>query len=148
MPSIIPSYVYTLFASLIVGSILICACALSTLNLKNEATQQQLSNISEYVATESLELTSHAQADNLTATLSLTLPTSVGDQRYWIQIKNDTAKTWVEVGLGTTPTNSQQRTYIPTDAAASGTYVSGLGVATLECTSNDSGVYLSLFGGS
>jgi hypothetical protein len=148
MPSIIPSYVYTLFASLIVGSILISACALSTLNLKNEAAQQQLSNIAEYVATESLELTSHAKTDNSTATLSLTLPTSVGDQRYWIQLKNDTARTWVEVGLGITPVTSQQRTYIPADAAASGTYVSGLGVATLECTSNGSEVYLSLSGGS
>jgi len=148
MPTMIPSYVYTLFASLIVGSIVICACTLSTLNLKNEATQQQLSNIAEYVATESLDLTSHAKADNLTATLSLTLPTSIGDQRYWIQIKNDTARTWVEVGLGTTPVNSQQRTYIPADAAASGTYLSGLGVATLECTSNGSEVYLSLSGGS
>jgi hypothetical protein len=144
----IPSYVYTLFASLIVGSIVICACGLSTLNLKNEAAQQQLSNIAEYVATESLELTSHAQADNLTATLSLTLPTSVGDQRYWIQIKNDTSRTWVEVGLGTTPLTSQQRTYIPADVSASGTYVSGLGVATLECTSDSSGVYLALSGGS
>jgi hypothetical protein len=144
----IPSYVYTLFASLIVGSIVICACTLSTLNLKNEATQQQLSNIAEYVATESLELTSHAKADNLTATLSLTLPTSLGDQRYWIQIKNDTARTWVEVGLGTTPVASQQRTYIPADATASGTYVSGLGVATLECTSDGSEVYLTLSGGS
>jgi hypothetical protein len=144
----IPSYVYTLFASLIVGSILICACALSTLNLENEAAQQQLSNIAEYVATESLELTSHAKADNLTATLSLTLPTSIRDQRYWIQIKNDTVRTWVEVGLGTSPTNSQQRTYIPADIAASGTYVSGLRVATLECTSDGSSVYLSLSGGN
>ncbi len=144
----IPSYVYTLFASLIVGSIVICACTLQTLNLKNEAAQQQLSNIAEYVATESLELTSHAEADNLTATVSLTLPSSVGDQRYWIQIKNDTARTWIEVGLGTTPMTSQQRTYIPADIAASGTYLSGFGPATLECTSDGSSVTLSLTGGS
>jgi hypothetical protein len=148
MPSMIPSYVYTLFASLIVGSIVICACTLSTLNLKNEAAQQQLSNIAEYVATESLELTSHAKADNLTATVSLALPSSVGDQRYWIQIKNDTSRTWVEVGLGTTPMTSQQRTYIPADVYASGTYLSGFGPATLECTSDSSGVYLALSGGS
>jgi hypothetical protein len=147
LPSIIPAYVYTLFAALIVGSIVICACGLSTLSVKNEAAQQQLSNIAEYVATGSLELTSHAKADNLTTTLSLTVPSSVGDQRYWIQIKNDSSKAWVEVGFGTTPTVSEQRTYIPAEVVASGTYTSGLGPATLECYSGNSNVYLTLSGG-
>jgi hypothetical protein len=148
LPSTIPSYVYTLFASLIVGSIVICACGLSTLNVKNEAEQQQLSNIAGYVATESLELISHARADNLTTTLSLTVPSSIGDQRYWMQIKNDSSRTWVEVGFGTTPSSSEQRTYIPAEASASGTYTSGLGTATLECYSDSSGVYLTLSGGN
>ncbi|MCW4047050.1 MAG: hypothetical protein NWE99_05765 [Candidatus Bathyarchaeota archaeon] len=148
MPSIIPSYMYTLFASLIVGSIVICACGLSTLSVKNEAKQQQLANIAEYIATESLELTSRAKADNLTATLSLTLPPSIGDQRYWIQIKNDSSRAWVEAGFGTTPTVNQQRAYIPTEVFASGTYTSGLGAAKLECYSDGSGVYLTLSGGS
>jgi hypothetical protein len=148
LPSTIPSYVYTLFASLIVGSIVICACGLSTLNVKNEAEQQQLSNIAGYVATESLELISHARADNLTTTLSLTVPSSIGDQRYWMQIKNDSSRTWVEVGFGTTPSSSEQRTYIPAEASASGTYTSGLGTATLECYSDNSGVYLTLSGGN
>jgi hypothetical protein len=148
LPSIIPSYVYTLFASLIVGSIVICACGLSTLSVKNEAKQQQLANIADYIATESLRLISHARADNLTATLSLTVPSSIGDQRYWIQIKNDSSRAWVEVGFGTTPTVSEQRKYIPAEVSASGTYTSGLGAATLKCYSDGSGVYLTLSGGS
>jgi hypothetical protein len=45
MPLIIPSYVYTLFASLIVGTIVVSACSLSTLNVKTEAENQQLTNI-------------------------------------------------------------------------------------------------------
>ena len=95
MPSMIPSYVYTLFASIIVGTIVISACGLSTVNVKHEAEKQQLSNISEYVATESLELVAHATAENLTSTFHLNVPSLIGSQRYWIRIANDSAKTWV-----------------------------------------------------
>jgi hypothetical protein len=148
LPSIIPSYVYTLFASLIVGTIVIAACGLSTVNVKAEAEKQQLSNIAEYVATESLELISHATAENLTSTLHLDVPQLIGNQRYWIKIANDSAKTWVEVGFGTTALSSEQRAYIPSEVAASGTYISGSGVANLECYADSSGVHLTLFGGN
>lgn len=148
MPSIIPSYVYTLFASIIVGTIVIAACGLSTLNVKHEAEKQQLSNMSEYVATESLELISHATAENLTSTLRLNVPPLIGNQRYWIKIANDSAKTWVEVGFGTTAISSEQRTYMPSAVSASGTYTSVSGAAILECYSNSSGVHLTLSGGS
>ena len=148
MPSIIPSYIYTLFASIIVGTIVISACGLSTANVKYEAEKQQLSNIAEYVATESLELISHATAENLTATLHLNVPQLIGNQRYWIKIANDSAKTWVEVGFGTTVISSEQRAYIPSEVAASGTYTSGSGAAILECFSDSSGVQLNLSGGN
>ncbi len=148
MPSIIPSYVYTLFASLIVGTIVIAACGLSTVNVKAEAEKQQLSNIAEYVATESLELISHATAENLTSTLHLDVPQLIGNQRYWIKIANDSAKTWVEVGFGTSALSSEQRAYIPSEVVASGTYISGSGVANLECYADGSGVHLALFGGN
>jgi hypothetical protein len=148
VPSIIPSYIYTLFASLIVGTIVISACGLSTVNVKAEAEKQQLSNIAEYVATESLELVSHASAENLTSTLHLNVPPRIGNQRYWVKITNDSARTWVEAGFGTTALSSQQRTYIPSEAAASGTYISGSGVATLECYSDSAGVHLTLSGGN
>jgi hypothetical protein len=148
VPSIIPSYVYTLFASIIVGTIVISACGLSTVNVKHEAEKQQLSNIAEYVATESLELISHATAENLTSTLQLDVPQLIGNQRYWIKIANDSAKTWVEVGFGTTALSSEQRAYIPSEAAASGTYISGSGVASLECYADSSGIHLTLYGGN
>jgi hypothetical protein len=148
VPSIIPSYVYTLFASIIVGTIVISACGLSTLNVKTEAEKQQLSNISEYVATESLDLISHAAAENLTSTLHLDLPQLIGNQRYWIEIANDSARAWVEAGFGTTAVSSDQRAYIPADASASGTYVSDSGSAILECYSDGAGVHLTLSGGN
>ena len=148
MPSIIPSYIYTLFASIIVGTIVISACGLSTANVKSEAEKQQLSNIAEYVATESLELISHTTAENLTSTLHLNVPPLIGNQRYWIKIANDSAKTWVEAGFGTTAFSSEQRAYIPSEVAATGTYTSGSGAAILECYSVSSGVHLTLSGGN
>jgi hypothetical protein len=148
VPSIIPSYIYTLFASIIVGTLVISACGLSTANVKAEAEKQQLSNIAEYVATESLQLISRATVENLTSTLHLNVPQLIGNQRYWIRIASDSAKTWVEVGFGTTAFSSEQLAYIPSDASASGTYISGSGAATLECNSDGSGVYLALSGGS
>jgi len=148
MPSIIPSYIYTLFASIIVGTIVISACGLSTVNVKHEAEKQQLSNIAEYVATESMELISHAAAENLTSTLHLNVPQLIGSQRYWIKVANDSAKTWVEVGFGTTAISSEKLAYIPSEVAASGTYTSGSGAAILECHSDSSGVQLTLSGGN
>ena len=148
MPSIIPSYVYTLFASLIVGTIVVSACSLSTLNVKTEAETQQLTNIAEYVATESLDLISHAISENLTSTLHLNVPQLIGNKMYWIQIANDSARTWVESGFGTTAPSSEQRTYIPMEVSASGTYTSDSGVATLECYSDSVGIHLTLSGGS
>jgi hypothetical protein len=148
VPSIIPSYIYTLFASIIVGTIVISACGLSTVNIKNEAEKQQLSNIAEYVATESLELVSQASSENLTSTLHIDVPQLIGNQRYWIKMENNSAKAWVEVGFGTTVLSSEQLAYIPSEVTVSGTYISGSGAAILECFSNSSGVKLNLSGGN
>ena len=116
--------------------------------MKYEAEKQQLSNIADYVATESLELISHAAAENLTSTLHLDVPPLIGNQRYWIKMANDSAKAWVEVGFGTTVLSSGQLAYIPSDVAASGTYISGSGAVLLECYSDSSGVQLTLSGGN
>ena len=148
MPSIIPSYIYTLFASIIVGTIVISACGLSTANMKSEAEKQQLSNIADYVATESLELIARAEAENLTSTLHINVPQLIGNQRYWVRIANDSARTWVEAGFGTNAVSSEQRTYIPSQVAASGAYVSGSGAAIIEYHSDGAGTYLTLSGGS
>ena len=148
MPSIIPSYVYTLFASIIIGTLIISMCGLSFANVKREAEKQQLSSIAEYVAVKSMALVSHAPADNLTSTVRLDVPSIVGNQRYWIQILNDSSNTWVEVGFGTTDMSSNQRAYIPSELSASGAYTSGSGAAFLEYYSDSAGVHLTLYGGS
>jgi hypothetical protein len=133
MPSIIPSYVYSLFAALIVGTIVLYACSLSTVNIRNEAATQQLSNIDEYVATQSLSLLSHTTEDKQNSTLTLDIPSDIGNEIFWVRINNDSSNAWVESGFGTNATVSQTRMCLPVTVVASGTFVSGSGQALLEC---------------
>ena len=147
MPTIIPSYVYSLFAAIIVGSIIVYACSLSTLNIRNEAGNQQLSNIDEYVATQSLTLLTHTTEDNQNSTQYLDIPSQVGNQPYWIRIANDSSSAWVESGFGTNVTSSQPHIYIPAQVSASGAFISGSGKALLQCHSENQIVTLTLTNG-
>jgi sporulation-control protein spo0M len=147
MPSIIPGYVYTLFASIIVGTLIIGMCGLSVASVKHDAEEQQLSTIASYVVAKSVALSSQAVATDFTLKLPLDLPSSVGNQRYWVRIQNDSYRTWVEVGYGSAALSTQQRAYIPVEVSASGVYVSGSGVAYLEYSVSASGAYLTLIGG-
>jgi hypothetical protein len=148
MPSIIPGYLYALFASVIVGTLIISSCALATINVKAEAEKQQLSNISDYVATKGMELVASAPSNNCTLKATLDVPPLIGNQRYWIRILNDSSRAMVEVGFGTIAVSSEQRAYIPSDADASGIYISGSGAAFLQYHSNNTGSYLTLYGGN
>jgi hypothetical protein len=146
MPSIVPSYVYVLFASVIVGTIIIGACGVSILEIKNNADKQQLSNIAEYVTAQSNKMILQATRDNANSTVYLNLPINVGYQKYWIQIENDTSKAWVTAGFGSIQTSSQQRTYLPADISASGVYTSYSGIAVLKCETDGSHVTLTING--
>ena len=144
MPSIIPSYVYTLFACMIVGALLIGASSLSSIRVKNEADLQELKNIADYVATTSFELVSSTKTNNLTAKFILSIPAVVGNQRYWVQLDNDSFRCWVNIGFGTTPHSGGQQTYIPSNVAAFGDYVSGAGIPVLRCYNDGSAIYLEI----
>ena len=133
MPSIIPSYVYSLFAALMVGIIIVIACSVVTAGVKINADNQQLTNINEYVATQSLTLLSHATYDNQNITQTLDIPSQVGNQRFWIKIANDSSTAWVESGFGATVLSSDLRIEMPAKVAASGSFVSGSGRPVLEC---------------
>lgn len=144
MPTIIPSYVYSLFAALIVGTIVIYACSTYTINIRNEAATQQLTNIDEYVATQSLTILSHTTENKQNSTLSLNIPSGIGNQRFWIRISSDSSGAWVESGFGTTAAASPERICIPAAVLASGTFVSGSGRALLECHFEDQVATLTL----
>jgi hypothetical protein len=133
MPSIIPGWVYSIFAALIVGTIIVYACSISTLNVKNQANSQQLKNIDEYVAAQSLSLLSHTTENNQNTTQFLDIPSSIGNQRFWIRIANDSSGAWVESGFGTTLSSNSVQMNIPANFDASGYFISGSGRAKLQC---------------
>jgi hypothetical protein len=144
MPTIIPGYVYSLFAALLVGAIVVYSCSLSTLNIKNQATNQQLKNIGEYVAAQSLSLLLHTTKDNQNTTQFLDIPSQVGNQIFWINLANDSSGAWVESGLGTAVTSSELHTTIPATVVASGIFISGSGKAFLQCHFENQSVTLTL----
>jgi hypothetical protein len=148
LPSIIPSYVYTLFACMIVGALLIAAASMSSVNVKNQADLQELKNIADYIATTSFQLATSTEENNLTATVTLSIPVAVGNQRYWVQLDNDSFRCWVNIGFGRTPRIGGQRTYIPSEIAAFGAYVSGEGLPVLRCYNDGSATYLEIFQGA
>jgi len=143
MVTIIPGYVYSIFAALIVGAIIVASCSLSMVNLRNEAESQQLANVDEYVAAQSLTLITHVTEDNQSTTQFLDLPSQIGNQEYSISITNDSSSAWVESGFGAT-VQSQPQIYIPAEINASGTFVSVWGRAFLQCYYQNQIVTLTL----
>ena len=133
MPSIIPGWVYSIFAALIVGAIIIYACSISTLNVKNLANTQQLRNIDEFVATQSLSLLSQTTENNQNTTQFLDIPSSIGNQRFWIRIDSNPSGARVESGFGTTVSSNNIQMSIPANFEASGYFISGSGRAKLQC---------------
>jgi hypothetical protein len=144
VPSIIPSYVYTFFALSVVGTLLICTFSAFAVSVKQDVETEQLKNLLEYVAAESCELISTATTNNSTVTVSLPLPSRVGENRYWIQFRNDSSNAWIEGGLGTSPVQTPLTIFVPGLVDASGLYISGYGFAELECQIQGTVTFLNL----
>jgi hypothetical protein len=149
MPSIIPSYIYALFASVIVGTIVITSCALVTVNVKAAAEEQQLSNIADYVAAKCMELAAVPPATNLSVSVPVDVPALIGNRRYSIQIQNDQTHVWVKTNFEqSSEALGGQHTYVPLNLNASGFYISGSGPAFLRMDLNQTGSFLELYGGN
>ena len=131
-----------------VGTIVITTCGLMTTNIKSEAEKQQLSNIAQYVATKSMEAISKPQIGYSTQIVSLSIPPLIGNQRYWIQIQNDSSNVWVEAGFGSTFATSEQRAYIPSKVSASGASISDSSTKSIKYQQNSTGTYLTIIGGN
>ena len=148
MPSVIPSYVYTFFALSVVGTLLICTFSAFSVSVKQDVEVEQLKNLLEHVAAESCELISTTTANNSTATVTVSMPSRLGEKRYWIQFRNDSSRAWIEGGLGTTPVQTNLNIFLPGTVAASGLYTSGYGFAELECQLQGTLVCLNMSEGS
>lgn len=98
---------------------------------------RQLKNLMDNVAAKSTELLTLTLAINSTVEAFLQMPTAIGNKHYWLQLRNDSARAWLEGGLGSVPTEGMElRTYIPKEAFATGYYVGGYGAAHLKCCLN------------
>jgi len=146
MPSIIPSYIYTLFASLIVSTLIIGMCGIVTSNIKLEAEKQQLSNIVDYVTAKSVEVASNALAYNISSTVSLDIPNLIGNKVYWIRITDDGERAFVEGGFGAAIHQSRLEVEIPLEVSASGAHISTSNLAFLSCHVTDQSIQLELKG--
>lgn len=133
VPTIIPGYLYSLFAALIVGSIVVYACATATTAMQSQAQTQQLTNINQYVAAEAMTLLSHTNQENQTTTCNLDLPSSVGNQRYWISLDTDSQGALVRSGFGAQVQPTSFGTYVPAEVEASGSFIGGSGRPMLQC---------------
>lgn len=132
MVSSIPGYMYSLFASLIIGSILVCAVAVETTSIRSSANQQQLENIQQYVAAQALTLITQTTIEGQTTTQYLDIPSAIGNQRFYIHLASDQNSAWVTSGFSQNTTSSRA-SEVPAKAEAQGTYLSGSGRPLLEC---------------
>lgn len=137
MPSITVSYLYTFTALIAVSSLLIFSFMAYTNTLQAFSETKQLRNLINYVATKTTELLTLVLTTNASADAFLQMPQAVGNKQYWIKLSNDSAKTWVEGGLGNLPAEQTELwVFIPKEALATGHYIGGYGAAHLKCNAN------------
>jgi hypothetical protein len=134
VPSITIGYLYTFIALLAVSSLLVFSFIAYADVLRFSSEVKQLKNLMEKVAAKSTELLTLALTTNATTEAYLQMPAAVGNQQYWLQIRNNSEKTWVEGGFGNTPMNrTDLRIYLPEEASANGFFIGGYGAAYLKC---------------
>lgn len=143
MVSSIPSYMYSLFASLIIGSILVCAVSVETLSIRGSANEQQLENIQQYVAAQALTLIAQTTFEGQSTIQYLDIPSAIGNQRFYIHLASDQNSAWVTSGFNQNTTISRP-TEVPAKADAQGSYLSGQGRPLLQCHIQNQIVTLTL----
>jgi len=134
LPSITSSYLYTFVALIAVSSLLVFSFMAYADALRVSSEVKQLKNLMNYVATKGTELLTLTLATNATAEAFLQMPASVGNKQYWLQLRNDSSRAWLEGGFGNLPMEETElRVYLPKEASAMGCYIGGYGAACLKC---------------
>jgi hypothetical protein len=136
LPAISPSYLYTFIALLAVSSLLVFSFTAYANTMRSSSELGQLKNLVGYIAARGTELLTLAMAANATTESFVQMPSSVGDELYWLQLHNDSENAWVEGGFGSVPLGgSILRVYLPGEVAAIGYFIGGRGAARLNCES-------------
>jgi hypothetical protein len=99
---------------------------------------KELRKLMNIVSAKAVDLTSLAIATNASAETFLQVPSSIGNKQYWLRLQNDSARTWLEGGLGNVPYDETDlRVFIPSEASANGYYIAGHGAVQLSCNVAD-----------
>jgi len=145
LPSVVASYFYTLVALTSVSALLLYSLSSYTATLRSTSETEQLKNILTGVAAEANELITLVTATNSSARVSLPLPTSIGNQQYWMRLRNDSSNAWLEGSLGQTVGSGEvYKVYLPPNTSTSGYFIAGHGPALVECYLNGSTPQLNL----
>jgi uncharacterized membrane protein len=130
---------YAFFALIAVSSILISSFAAYAITLRTIPEVEQLRNLLESVAAKGCELVALTAATNCTSETVIQLPPSIGNRRYWVRLREESSRVWIEGALGEIHgESSTNRVYLPKEVSVSGNYSSGYGQAILECRLIDS----------
>jgi len=134
VPGVAPSHLYMFVAMIAVSTLLVASFMAYANTLRLSAEVRQLENLMDHVAAKSTELLVLTMATNASCEAFLQMPTAIGVKEYWLQLHNDSAKAWLDGGLGNVPTGGAElRVYLPNEALAIGHYVGGYGAAHLRC---------------
>lgn len=134
MPSITPSYLYTLVALIAISSLLVFSFMTYAEAIRFSSEAKQLKSLMNYVTAKGTELLTLTLTTKASAEAYLQMPTTVGNKYYWLQLRNDSEKVWIEGGFGNIPKEGVElRVYLPKEASAQGYYISGYGAACLKC---------------
>jgi len=145
LPSIVSNYIYTLVALTVVSALLLYSLNSYTFTLRNTSETAQLKNILNGVGAKANEIITLVTATNSSLTVYLDLPTTIGDQHYWMRVRNDSSSAWVEGSLGQMFKGyAELQVLIPSKTSTSGYFISSRGKALLQGYMNGSTPQLNL----
>ncbi|MCS7114243.1 MAG: hypothetical protein RMJ15_02220 [Nitrososphaerota archaeon] len=134
MPAITPGYLYTFFALIAISSILTVSFMNYAGVIRYSSEIRRLKNLMDYVAAKTTELLTIAETANATAEAFVQAPTMIGDKQYWLRLRNDSSRAWLEGGFGNKPAeDAHLRVYLQGMVSASGFYIGGYGAIRLKC---------------
>jgi hypothetical protein len=143
MPSQATNYFYTLVAMGVISLMLTNAFEGQVGVLESTAEKKELRRLMEVVAAEGTELTSITEATGATVKVCIDAPTTIGSRQYWVRLRSDGSRAWVEGGFGEPWTGTLiSEAYLPWNVSASGTYRGGYGTLSLNSTDQGSGPVL------
>ncbi|UCE29321.1 MAG: hypothetical protein JSV85_00880 [Candidatus Bathyarchaeota archaeon] len=127
------------------SALLVGSFSFYTITVRTIPENQELQNIINHLAAKGSELLTLVTVTNSTTRLFEYLPPRIGDQQYWVQLRNDSSNTWLEGALGQLEEREATiQVFLPRKISASGQYVGGHGSAILECYMNSSVLQLNL----